>query len=336
MQLAGVELVTLEVPFPPRHRHRCRRTTPDRSVRAGGRRPGRGGASVPLWVKLHQWATRGRGKRQPPTPGHRARSTAAARGDQMPAAAECSAALRELGYRRHCWAPPSRWPCSMPSCATPADPLAPSLDVGVGFGALPVGAALGIPPGQHDLGLLRQMVSGVVLAWRRSGPGVREDRAGVGPRRGHLRRARDHPDLVVQVDANGSYRLDDAEHLDRLFDLGVLCIQCSHAPAGRPGGPRAAGGGCAFLSAWTSRSPRPAESQDAIRKQLLCHGLPQSGRLGGEQATRRAHAACAEAGVAVFVGGFFETGLGRSANLALAARLAGRAGPPGGGHRQPH
>jgi L-alanine-DL-glutamate epimerase-like enolase superfamily enzyme len=44
--------------------------------------------------------------------------------------------------------------------------------------------------------------------------------------------------------------------------------------------------------------------------------------LGGVRATRSAHAACAEAGVAVFVGGFFEAGLGRSSNLALAARLS--------------
>jgi L-alanine-DL-glutamate epimerase-like enolase superfamily enzyme len=45
-------------------------------------------------------------------------------------------------------------------------------------------------------------------------------------------------------------------------------------------------------------------------------------RLGGVRATRAAHAACAEAGVPVFVGGFFEAGLGRSSNLALAARLS--------------
>jgi O-succinylbenzoate synthase len=46
------------------------------------------------------------------------------------------------------------------------------------------------------------------------------------------------------------------------------------------------------------------------------------GRLGGVRATRAAHAACAGAGVPVFVGGFFESGLGRASNLALAARLS--------------
>ena len=45
-------------------------------------------------------------------------------------------------------------------------------------------------------------------------------------------------------------------------------------------------------------------------------------RLGGVRATRAAHAACAAAGVPAFVGGFFEAGLGRSSNLALAARLS--------------
>ena len=46
------------------------------------------------------------------------------------------------------------------------------------------------------------------------------------------------------------------------------------------------------------------------------------GRLGGLRATRLAHAACVAAGVPVFVGGFFEAGLGRASNLALAARLS--------------
>ena len=46
------------------------------------------------------------------------------------------------------------------------------------------------------------------------------------------------------------------------------------------------------------------------------------GRLGGVRATRAAHAACAAAGVPAFVGGFFEAGLGRASNLALAARLS--------------
>ena len=47
----------------------------------------------------------------------------------------------------------------------------------------------------------------------------------------------------------------------------------------------------------------------------------KSARLGGVRATWAAHAACAEAGVPVFVGGFFEAGLGRASNLALASRL---------------
>jgi O-succinylbenzoate synthase len=45
------------------------------------------------------------------------------------------------------------------------------------------------------------------------------------------------------------------------------------------------------------------------------------GRLGGLRATPVAHPPSVEADVPVFVGGFFETGLGRAANLVLAARL---------------
>ncbi len=45
-------------------------------------------------------------------------------------------------------------------------------------------------------------------------------------------------------------------------------------------------------------------------------------RIGGLLAARRAQLLCAEAGVAAFVGGFFETGLARTAN-AVVAGLAG-------------
>jgi O-succinylbenzoate synthase len=61
---------------------------------------------------------------------------------------------------------------------------------------------------------------------------------------------------------------------------------------------------------------------DALRNGSCAMACLKPGRLGGLRATRRAHAACAAAGVPAFVGGFFETGLGRSSNLALAARLS--------------
>ncbi len=110
--------------------------------------------------------------------------------------------------------------------------------------------------------------------------------------------------------------------LSRLADFGVLCIEqplppadlVAHAQLARvlpvPDLPRRV----AFLAAArastrcaTARAPWPVSSPPAS---------------GGVRATRAAHAACAAAGVPAFVGGFFEAGLGRASNLALAARLS--------------
>jgi O-succinylbenzoate synthase len=66
----------------------------------------------------------------------------------------------------------------------------------------------------------------------------------------------------------------------------------------------------------------PRRVLDALRNNSCRVACLKPGRLGGLRATRVAHAACVEAGVLTFVGGFFETGLGRANNLALAARLA--------------
>ncbi len=66
----------------------------------------------------------------------------------------------------------------------------------------------------------------------------------------------------------------------------------------------------------------PRRVQDALRNESCAMACLKPGRLGGVRATRAAHAACREAGVPSFVGGFFEAGLGRASNLTLAARLA--------------
>jgi L-alanine-DL-glutamate epimerase-like enolase superfamily enzyme len=66
----------------------------------------------------------------------------------------------------------------------------------------------------------------------------------------------------------------------------------------------------------------PRRVRDALRYGSCAMACLKPGRLGGVRATRSAHADCAAAGVPVFVGGFFEAGLGRASNLALAARLS--------------
>ena len=66
----------------------------------------------------------------------------------------------------------------------------------------------------------------------------------------------------------------------------------------------------------------PAACARRVAQRVVRDGLPQTGPPGRPARHRAAHAECAAAGVPVFVGGFFEAGLGRAANLALAARLS--------------
>ena len=134
----------------------------------------------------------------------------------------------------------------------------------------------------------------------------------------------DHPDLVLQVDANGSFGsgADDVALLSRLADYDVLCIEqplppadlVAHAQLARRAR-RAHLPGRVALDAAPGHRRRCATASCAM-------ACLKPARLGGLRATRAAHAACAAAGVPTFVGGFFEAGLGAPSNLALAARLS--------------
>ncbi len=195
--------------------------------------------------------------------------------------------------------------------------LADALDVGPGYETLPVGAAVGIPL-DHDLGVLRALVGeavadGAARVRIKVQPGWDVEPVGVV-------RA-DHPGLVIQADANGSYRMDDAERVERLAAFGVLCIEQPLPPADLVAQAEFARRISVPVCLDESLSS-PRRVLDALRNQACRVACLKPGRLGGLRAARLAHAACTEAGVAVFVGGFFEAGLGRASNLALAARLA--------------
>jgi O-succinylbenzoate synthase len=197
--------------------------------------------------------------------------------------------------------------------------LARALGTSPGFESMPVGGVVGIPA-DRALGTLcaeveRAVRSGAARVRLKIEPGWESE---------PVRAVRhDHPDLVLQVDANGSFGTgpEDVTVLSRLADFGVLCIEQPLPPAD-----------LVALAQLSAVLPVPVcldESlsslrrvRDAIRTGSCAMACLKPGRLGGVRATRAAHSACAAAGVPVFVGGFFESGLGRASNLALAARLS--------------
>ena len=125
-------------------------------------------------------------------------------------------------------------------------------------------------------------------------------------------------DLLLQVDANAAYTLDDAGHLAGLDRFGLLLIEqplaeddlAGHAELAR----RLATPICLDESITSARSAVDAVGLGACRIVNV-----KAGRVGGYLEARRLHDACRELGVPLWCGGMLETGLGRAANVALAA-----------------
>lgn len=134
-----------------------------------------------------------------------------------------------------------------------------------------------------------------------------------------VRRVREaNPDVLLQVDANTAYSVDDIEHLARLDEFGLLLIEqpfgeddlVGHAELAR-------------------RNATPVCLDEAIRcfdhvHSALALGAAQiinikPARVGGYLAAVKIHDHCRGLGVPVWCGGMLETGIGRAANLALAS-----------------
>lgn len=125
-------------------------------------------------------------------------------------------------------------------------------------------------------------------------------------------------DVLLQVDANAAYTLADAATLARLDPFDLLLIeqpldeddllahvqlaQLLRTPI------------CLDESITSARA-----AADAIRLGACRVVNIKAGRVGGYLEARRVHDVCLAHGVAVWCGGMVETGLGRAANLALAA-----------------
>jgi O-succinylbenzoate synthase len=126
------------------------------------------------------------------------------------------------------------------------------------------------------------------------------------------------PDMGLQVDANTAYDRTDIEHLRRLDEFDLLLIEQPLPQDDLLGHAHLADAIatpiCLDESIVSLRSAFDAVELGAAE---IINIKP--GRVGGYLAARRIHDMCVERGVPVWCGGMLETGIGRAANVALAA-----------------
>ena len=125
-------------------------------------------------------------------------------------------------------------------------------------------------------------------------------------------------DLLLQVDANTAYTLADARQLARLDPFDLLLIEqplaeedlLAHAELGH----RITTPICLDESIVSAQMAAAAITLGACQIVNI-----KPGRVGGYLEARRIHDVAQAHGVPVWCGGMLETGLGRAANVALAA-----------------
>lgn len=126
------------------------------------------------------------------------------------------------------------------------------------------------------------------------------------------------PDLMLQVDGNAAYTLEHVEHLAELDDLDLLLMEqplsnediIDHAQLQR----RLRTSVCLDESILSADDARKALSIGACRVINI-----KPGRVGGVRESVLIHDLCAAQGVPVWMGGMFETGVGRALNVAVAS-----------------
>jgi O-succinylbenzoate synthase len=129
---------------------------------------------------------------------------------------------------------------------------------------------------------------------------------------------RDHPDILLSVDANAAYRPEDIDTFRALDELGLLMIEqpLHHEDLVR----HAALQADIRTPICLDESIRSAADAAAAIELGACRIINiKQGRVGGVLEARRVHDIAAAAGVPVWCGGMLETGIGRATNLALAA-----------------
>lgn len=177
---------------------------------------------------------------------------------------------------------------------------------------IPVGVSLGIQPGSERL--LERVDRYLALGYQRIKlkikPGWDLD----------IVRAvrRQHPEILLSVDANSAYAIADQDHLKALDDFGLLMIEqpldhddlIDHAK----------------LQSLITTPICLDESITGLRRaeQALALGSCRIinikvGRVGGYSPALAIHDLCHSRGIPVWCGGMLESGIGRAHNIALAS-----------------
>lgn len=124
------------------------------------------------------------------------------------------------------------------------------------------------------------------------------------------------PKAVLSVDANSAYRFEDAMHLKRLDEFGLLMIEQPlywdeiHAHARLQTLLKT--DLCLDESITNSRHAATAIELGACRIINI-----KLGRVGGHTEARRVHDICSTHGIPVWCGGMLESGIGRAHNIAM-------------------
>lgn len=125
-------------------------------------------------------------------------------------------------------------------------------------------------------------------------------------------------DIALQVDANGAYTRADVEHLARLDEFDLLLVE-QPLPEDDLLGHAQVASKLTTPVCLDESITSAADAETAIELGACSVVNVKAGRVGGYLEARRVHDVCAERGVPVWCGGMLETGIGRAANVALAA-----------------
>jgi len=125
-------------------------------------------------------------------------------------------------------------------------------------------------------------------------------------------------DLLLQVDANAAYQVADAEHLKKLDDFNLLLIEQHLSEDDLSGHIELSK--IINTPVCLDESITSLETARGALDLKACSIINiKPGRVGGYLEAKKIHDLCASRGVPVWCGGMLETGIGRAANLALAA-----------------